>query len=200
MDFCIIEGSTENKIACAERRIRGNVMRLAVWLPLIIHTLLRNVAGAPTLASVRRINLSLLLQHTHTSSVGRPVGLSRVLQKRVTRAISAARFSSRESRSANRALRRVLLYVRAPPLPQIWVFANSAGAFPCVPGKAAFRANFLHTWIRNDHFIYPRPPRACGARHIILYRIFLERRAKRDFFAGPRLLAFFWQRASSGKL
>jgi hypothetical protein len=90
----------------------------------------------------------IIIIATHIQ-VARSTGRSRVLQKRVTRAISAARFSSRESRSANRAL-RVLLYVRAPPCPPppqpfSLTARGAAGAFPCVPGKAAFRANFLHT-------------------------------------------------------
>lgn len=168
-------------------------MRLAVWLPLIIHTLLRNVAGAPTLASVRRINLSLLLQHTHT---GRLAGRALwVLQKRVTRAISAARFSSRESRSANRAL-RVLLYVRAPPSPSPpAVFANSArpGHFHAFQEKQPFVLIFYtREFAMTILYIHVR----AAAPSVCLYRIFLERRAKRDYFAGPRLLAFFWQRAT----
>jgi hypothetical protein len=71
--------------------------------------------GADTRICTAYKFIIIIATHTHTGrSLDRPVAW--VLQKRVTRAISAARFSSRESRSANRAL-RVLLYVRAPPCP-----------------------------------------------------------------------------------
>ena len=170
-------------------------MRLAVWLPLIIHTLLRNVAGAPTLASVRRINLSLLLQHTHTQ-------VARLLDRPVSGAPEA-----RDSCNFSGAVFLAWITICKPGAPCVIIRASAtlppppsrfsltargaAGAFPCVPGKAAFRANFLHTWIRNDHFI-SHVRAAAAAPTAVYWRIFLERRAKRDFFAAvPGCSPFF---------